>query len=137
MKTNEKSVSKYVLYIDTSSDQSKIALFEDNAILAEEVWVGHSDLSETLLTKIEQLLKKSGLKLFNLNNIAIFPGPGSYTGLRIGITTANFLSWSLQISIMPARIESGKLIKTRANEKYVLPKYLKPAHITKPRSRVI
>lgn len=158
MKTNEKSVGKikkaekrdqktcgefvesrtvpYLLYLDTLGDGTEIGIFIKDKMLASKKWNGKADLSETLLVRIEELLKHCKLKLSDLNQITVNPGPGSYTGLRIGITVANFLAWSLKIPIVAARICNKKLTITGVkNRQFILPKYQRPADITKPKPR--
>lgn len=134
MKTNEKSASDNILFIDTSTDQSMVKLLRNGKVVDEKFWAGHGDLSETLLTKTQELLRNNKLKLSNLDQIAVNLGPGSYTGLRIGVTTANFLAWSLNLPIIAATIYHDKLSFIRVKkQQFILPKYQHPAYITRPR----
>lgn len=126
-KTNEKSASN-ILFINSAQDEARIAIFKDEKNIAEERWEG-KELSEKVLEKINQLVVKNKVKI---DAIAVYPGPGSYTGLRIGITVANFLSWSLSIPIFEADAD-GNI--RGSNNKMILPKYLRRAHITKPKLR--
>jgi len=127
VKTSEKSAFSR-LFINCAQDEVRIALFKNEKIIAEEYWEGR-ELSEKLLEKIDQLIGKSRAKI---SAIAVYPGPGSYTGLRIGITTANFLAWSFNVPIFEADADGN--IQGR-NKKFMLPKYLRAAHITKPKLR--
>ena len=86
-------------------------------------------MSEKLLEEINQLIDKNRAKI---KVVTVYPGPGSYTGLRIGITTANFLAWSLNAPIFEADADGN--IQGR-DKKFMLPKYLRQAHITKPKIR--
>jgi len=134
MKKREKSVFNLTLFIDTNVDATKIVVFAGNKILKAKEWRGGGDLSETLLSRINKLLGDLKLKLSNLNQIAVFSGPGSYTGLRIGITVANFLAWSLNIPIVAAETVNNELfIIQDRTQAFILPKYLKSPHITKPK----
>jgi len=135
-KKSAKSVSEYILFIDTAGGRCKVAVFNDQKLLSEKNWQGNRDLSETLLVQIEKLLKSCKLKLSDLSRIAVNLGPGSYTGLRIGITTANFLAWSLGIQIVSSEFVNNKLSITRNNNRqFMLPKYWQPAHITKSKAK--
>jgi len=126
-KTNEKSASS-MLFINSAKDEARITLFRGEKIVAQEYW-GGKELSEKLLEKIDQLVTKNKTKI---DAIAIYPGPGSYTGLRIGIAVANFLAWSLGVPIFEA--DANGNIQGR-DKKFMLPKYLRQAHITKPKLR--
>jgi len=128
----DKSVSEKILYIDTSSDVSRVGLFVGRDELKTVEWKGKGDLSENLISKIDSLLKESGETKESLTKIAVLAGPGSYTGLRIGITVANFLAWSLSIPIVEAGIIDQKLI-LKSEKPYILPEYYADPHITKQR----
>lgn len=58
------------------------------------------DQSRDLLIKIKELLKDKKLSLIDIEAIAVNRGPGSFTGVRVGITTANTLAWSLDIPVI-------------------------------------
>jgi len=60
--------------------------------------------SEKLLVKIEKIV---GRKLKNLRGVIVVKGPGSFTALRIGLTTANVLAWSLSIPIVGLELNDG------------------------------
>ena len=133
----EKSISKYILFIDSSADETRIALFQDGEVITIKKWIGKSDLSETLLIEIEKLLKNSKVKIKDTGQVAVNQGPGSYTGLRIGMTVANFIAWSLGIPIVTANFQDNKLIMGREckTNNFILPKYFYPAKITKAKRK--
>ena len=60
--------------------------------------------SEKLLVNIEKIV---GRKLKNLKGVIVVKGPGSFTALRIGLTTANVLAWSLSIPIIGLELNDG------------------------------
>ncbi len=98
---------KYLI-IDTSTFKANIGIGDEKLIDAY-IWDSKKNLSSTLLVEIDKLLKRNKVKLKDLSGIAAYLGPGSYTGLRIGITTANALAYSLNIPIVGVRGEvSGK-----------------------------
>jgi len=68
--------------------------------------------SQKLLELIDQALKKQKKRLKNITEIEVNLGPGSFTGLRVGISVANALGWALKIPI------NGKKIGELAEPKY-------------------
>ncbi len=88
---------------------------------------------------IESLLKsKSNRKLKDLQGIICYKGPGSFTGLRIGLTVANALAAGLEIPIVAENgeewIRSGvDALASGKNDGVALPEYGSPAHITLPK----
>jgi tRNA threonylcarbamoyladenosine biosynthesis protein TsaB len=83
-----------VLAVDTSSVSGSLALLEDQNVLAE--WTLKSALTHNrrLLKTIDFLLSEAGWTLDSLDGFAIASGPGSFTGLRIGMTTMKVLAWT-------------------------------------------
>ena len=76
------------LVIDTSGDYGVVALGEnDGSVKAVSVFEGRRTLSRRLLGVIDTLLKENGLTLRALTGLAVGIGPGSFTGLRVGLTT--------------------------------------------------
>ena len=89
------------LGIDTSALVCSAALVSDDRVLAsfsKNKVRGHSEL---LLSGIDQLFQKANLSLTDLDCIAVAAGPGSFTGLRIGIATAKGLSYTQKIPCCP------------------------------------
>lgn len=86
--------------------------------------------SEDLLIFLDKILKDDGLELKNIDAILVNIGPGSFTGVRVGVTVANTLSWSLDISVSGYRddkiniaLDNLKNIKNNKFSKIVLPYY--------------
>lgn len=130
----EKLHSSMTLYIATGTDESTVALFSSEGLLYLKSWNGRGELSEKLISEIDSLLFKNSVKKEELVKIAVLTGPGSYTGLRIGITVANFLSWSLKIPIVKASIFEKKLNCDSIKDNYALPYYSSEPKNTKPRN---
>jgi tRNA threonylcarbamoyladenosine biosynthesis protein TsaB len=84
-----------VLAIDTASPAPAVAL-ADGASVFEERLPSDRSASEDLLPAIERLLAKSGLSLASCERIAVCSGPGSFTGLRVGLATAWGLARALR-----------------------------------------
>ena len=98
--------SERYLAWDTSSVSGVIAAFEVTGTELREVvsWslsLETSRHSERLLWSIDTVLQSAGWKLEDLSGIAVGVGPGSFTGLRIGIATARILAKSLNIPVIP------------------------------------
>ncbi len=125
-----------ILSIRTDKPESEIGLFDNDKKVAYETWEAHRELSKTIHTKILSILKDHGKNFSDLGGIVCFKGPGSFTGLRIGLTVANTLAAELNIPITGA---SGKKwlaqglhdIAASKTTQIVLPDYGSPAHITK------
>ena len=84
-----------VLGIDTSAIVCSVGLVSDGKILSETTISNGLTHSETLLPLIKKMLEGESLSLNDVDCIAISTGPGSFTGLRIGISTAKGLAISL------------------------------------------
>ena len=89
-----------ILGFDTTAKYLSVAIAEDEKILVsvhEEVGIKHSAL---LLPKIKELLKSQNLRIRDIDVIAISIGPGSFTGLRIGVAIAKALALSVGMKIV-------------------------------------
>ena len=81
-----------VLGIDTSSNATSIAVIEDNKLICEYTVNTKTTHSQKLMPMIENMLKISEINVNDMDMISICQGPGSFTGLRIGMATAKALS---------------------------------------------
>ncbi len=88
------------LAIDTSTDTASLALVQDNEVLAELTWRCGQNHTTQLLTHLAHLLNQTKLNLQSTNGIIVARGPGSFNGLRVGISTAKGLAFSLGIPIV-------------------------------------
>lgn len=124
-----------ILTLRTDNPEAEIGLFDGQAKLAYQTWQAHRELAHTIHTKIQALLQSQGKDWSDLQGIAAFKGPGSFTGLRIGLTVANTLSYALKI---PAVGEMGEDWIKRAlqrlaagkSDQLITPEYGAPVHIT-------
>lgn len=82
-----------ILGINTASSRTGIALFEKSKLIAKNSWAAHNDEAEKLMPAIAQLLKKADKTFSNIKQIYVIKGPGSFTGLRVGVTVANTLAY--------------------------------------------
>lgn len=124
-----------IITIRTDKPEAELGLYEDDKQLKYEMWLAHRQLAETIHQKIAELLESQHKKLEDLAGIVAFKGPGSFTGLRIGLTVANALSYSLGIPIVacedPNWLEKGvEALKNGQNEQLAMPEYGAAPHIT-------
>jgi tRNA threonylcarbamoyladenosine biosynthesis protein TsaB len=89
-----------VLGIDTSTTSASVALLDDGQLLGEVVVNSTKTHSQKLMPIIDQLLKNCDLKVKDLDLIGIANGPGSFTGVRIGISTAKGLAHPFNIPLV-------------------------------------
>src|SRR5690606_11334434 len=88
------------LGIDTSNSPLALALIEDGKVLIEETSNLKINHSLTAMPAIEEMMAKAKVAPAQLTHIAVAEGPGSYTGVRIGLTIAKTLAWSLKIPLL-------------------------------------
>jgi tRNA threonylcarbamoyl adenosine modification protein YeaZ len=88
-----------VLGIDTSGRYAGLALVKGEHLLAENSWECRQSHSVTLMPALEELLAKTGLRARDLEGIGVATGPGSFNGLRVGMSIAKGLAYSLDIPI--------------------------------------
>lgn len=89
-----------LLAIDTSNRPLSVAVLEDTQILATTTTNVGRNHSSTLLPIIEQAMAQAKLAPADLDRIVVAAGPGSYTGLRIGVTTAKTLAFTLDKALV-------------------------------------
>lgn len=124
-----------ILTIRTDNPEAELGLYDGATQLAYTTWTAHRELSVTMHKKIDELLQGHGKALHDIQGIVCFKGPGSFTGLRIGLTVANSLAYALQIPIV-ARIDPqwletgiGDLLAGQ-NDQVALPEYGGEVHTT-------
>lgn len=88
------------LAIDTSTDTASLALIQDNEILAELTWHSQQNHSVELLPKLNFLMNQAKADIRSATGIIVARGPGSYNGLRVGVSTAKGLAFSLGIPLV-------------------------------------
>ena len=88
-----------ILYIDTSSSYLYTSIVEDNEVLSEIKEEFGQSLSEVALPRIVSMFEDNSFKPKDIDKIIVVNGPGSFTGIRIGITIAKIYAWSLNIPI--------------------------------------
>lgn len=89
-----------ILAIDTSNQTLAIGLMEDGQVVGQLQTTGVKNHSTTLMPAIQQLVAQVNWQPADLQRIVVAQGPGSYTGLRIGVTTAKTLAYTLGIDLV-------------------------------------
>lgn len=89
-----------ILAIETATEACSVALVRDGEVLVEKTVVATNVHAAKLTLFIEDLMQETGLAFADLNGVAISKGPGSYTGLRIGVATAKGLCYALDIPLL-------------------------------------
>ena len=122
------------------SEKDTLARRGDN-LTKIKIWVSERNQSQELLPKIAALLKANRVKPAQLRQVAVNLGPGSFTGLRVGISVANAFGYGLSIPVMGKahlagdtreRIQQLLNLNTKIKKfRQVLPVYGAPPHITK------
>lgn len=90
----------YILHIDTSGKIGLMALAKDGNLISKRINETEKDHASSINLHLEAILKETSLSLQNVDAIAVIGGPGSYTGLRIGLATAKGLCYALDIPLL-------------------------------------
>ncbi len=85
-----------ILAFESSARPASAALLQDGKLLAQSIQVSQLTHSRTLLPMAEDLLKNAELSLRDVDLFAVAHGPGSFTGIRIGVSTVKGLAWALE-----------------------------------------
>lgn len=108
------------LLIDTSTSNLTVSIIKNQEVIYKYQETILSDMSSKLLPIIDNGLKELGLKLENIDKIFVVNGPGSFTGIRVGVTVAKTIAWALKKEIIT--LSSLELIATtNTSKKYIVP----------------
>jgi tRNA threonylcarbamoyladenosine biosynthesis protein TsaB len=126
-----------ILLIDTSTPICRLTLVIGSEQFDYE-WEAGRTLAKGILGFIDEKLKMHEASWESLTGLGVFKGPGSFTGLRIGITVMNTLAQSLEIPIVGEVGEAWKhqaiaRVNAGNNDQIVVPEYGGEAHITSPK----
>ena len=91
---------KHLLCIETATTICSVALFKDNNLIGLEECQSENAHSRLLTVYIKSMISENSLKSEDINYIAVSSGPGSYTGLRIGVSVAKGLCFGLSIPLI-------------------------------------
>lgn len=126
-----------ILLLDTSSYEANLYLVDETGT-KHIAWQADRELAKGLLGWLNKELVAKGLSWKDVRGLGIYCGPGSFTGLRIGITVMNTLAESLRIPIVGSngedwRTDAMARLRAGENETLILPYYDRDAIITKQR----
>src|SRR5579871_1206209 len=126
------------LVLRTDKPEAELGVFDGQKQSAYESWQAHRELSDTIHLKIKEILGQASISAQELEGIVVFEGPGSFTGLRIGITVANAMAYAYAIPVVATGgknwIKDGlKKLEAGQNDKIALPKYGAEPNITQPK----
>jgi len=126
-----------IILLDTSTPICKLT-FIDGDSHYDDQWQADRTLAKGLLGYLDENLRKFDKTWSDISSIGVFEGPGSFTGLRIGITVMNTIADAQNIPIVGGCGDDWQLqvinkLKNNENEKIVLPFYGSQAHITTPK----
>ena len=92
------------LHIDTSNREKIVIGIDGEKFKTEAI----KEKSQKLLPFINEVLKKKEIKIEDISEIEVNTGPGSYTGLRVGVSVANTIGWALKIPVNGKNLEKGE-----------------------------
>lgn len=88
-----------ILAIETSTKQFSLAVCQDRKILAQKNIKLNKVLSDSIIPAIKKILNQAKVSLTQLDGLAIGLGPGSFTSLRVGVSTMKGLAWALKLPV--------------------------------------
>lgn len=126
------------LGIRTDAPVAEFYLYQGTDQKADMTWQADRQLAHGLLGRLETFLQENGSSFSELHGVFVFRGPGSFTGLRIGITVMNTIAYAQDIAIVGCegdewRAEAIARLVADGNDEIVLPFYGADPRITKPR----
>lgn len=89
-----------LLAIDTATEFAGLALYDEDTLWAEEIWHAARNHTVELMPRLNRMLQKANLKVSELEGLAVSIGPGSYTGVRIGVAVAKGLALPYNLSVI-------------------------------------
>lgn len=104
-----------ILNIETATTACSVALAKDGKLIScKEINEGYTH-AENLTVFIQEVLKEAGMKISELDAVAVSKGPGSYTGLRIGVSTAKGLCYALGKPLISVPTLQAMTLSARQN----------------------
>ncbi|MCK8522421.1 tRNA (adenosine(37)-N6)-threonylcarbamoyltransferase complex dimerization subunit type 1 TsaB [Aquimarina sp. D1M17] len=113
----------YILCIETSTTNCSVALALHGKVIASlEDYDTKYSHAERLHVYIDRVIKEGGIRIDQLSAVAVSKGPGSYTGLRIGVSTAKGLCYALDIPLISVSTLKSLALQVDAEEKeFIVP----------------
>ena len=110
-----------ILAFETSAKAGSVALLQDNCLLAESYQNTGLTHSQTLMTMTQDLLKSCGCTPQDVDAVAVAAGPGSFTGVRIGVAAAKGFAWGAQLPCYGVSTLEAMARQLSVWQGYVLP----------------
>lgn len=110
-----------VLAIDTANQGLGVALVEEGKVVGNYLGMASKNHSVTLMPAIDFVMKANKWSPKDLDRIVVAKGPGSYTGLRIGVTTAKTLAWTLGIDLVGVSSLAAVASNSKGYEGLIVP----------------
>lgn len=110
-----------ILTINTSNQALGVGLLQDGQIIGEVITNLVKNHSVRLMPAIDHVMKEVGIEPAQLDKIVVAKGPGSYTGVRIGIITAKSLAWALDIPVVGVSSLEVLAYQGRFYDSYICP----------------
>lgn len=108
------------LFISTATDRIIVAIIKENEVIYNYNDVNSNKLSEIIMPIIDEAFHTTNLKPNDIDRIYVVNGPGSFTGIRVGVTIAKVMAWGLKRPIIP--ISSLELLASNSvSDKYLVP----------------
>lgn len=89
-----------IVALDTSNQPMSVALWGEQGLIVEKTTTIKRNHSVQLMPAIDELMQEAGWKVSDLDRVAVAKGPGSYTGVRIGVTVAKTLAWAGDLELV-------------------------------------
>lgn len=90
----------YILHINTALDNASVSLAENEHVIEERLSNSQKEHASFLQVAIAEITTIAGISLKNLSAVAVVNGPGSYTGLRVGLSGAKGICFALSIPLI-------------------------------------
>ena len=98
------------LFINTSSFFMSIAILENGSVIYKKEEEMLTDMASRIVPEIELAFDNVTFEISDIDNIFVVNGPGSFTGVRVGVTVAKMIGWALKKDIIP--LSSLELLAT-------------------------
>ena len=110
-----------ILAFETTAKAGSVALLEDNKLLAESYQNTGLTHSQTLMVMAEDMLKAAGKSMADVTAVSVAEGPGSFTGVRIGVAAAKGLAWGGELPCYGVSTLESMALTLGAYQGYICP----------------
>ncbi len=125
------------LGIRTDSPVAQFCLYDGAELKAEKTWQADRQLAHSLLGQLEAFLAEHDMTFHDVAGLFVYRGPGSFTGLRIGITVMNTIAYSESVPVVGSEGDDWQndavaRLKNGQDDQVIIPFYGADPRITKP-----